>query len=45
MEITKVVKPLIRRGWPNTFDNIVIIENSYRLLEDIFASDLWLFYS
>ncbi len=25
MEITKVVKHLIRRGWPNTFDNIVYI--------------------
>ncbi len=23
MEITKVVKPFIRRGWPNTFGNIV----------------------
>ncbi len=23
MEITKVVNPFIRRGWPNTFDNIV----------------------
>ncbi len=31
MEITKVVKPFIRRGWPNTFANIVykvIWENS-----------------
>ncbi len=25
MEITKVVKPFIRRGWPNTFGNIVYI--------------------
>ncbi len=23
MEITKVVKPFITRGWPNTFGNIV----------------------
>ncbi len=26
MEITKVVKPFIRRGWPNTFGNIVYIK-------------------
>ncbi len=25
MEITKVVKPLIKRGWPNTFANIVYV--------------------
>ncbi len=25
MEITKVVKPFIRRGWPNTFGNIVCV--------------------
>ncbi len=25
MEITKVVKPFIRRGWPKTFANIVYI--------------------
>ncbi len=25
MEITEVVKPFIRRGWLNTFDNIVYI--------------------
>ncbi len=25
MEITKVDKPFIRRGWPNTFANIVYI--------------------
>ncbi len=25
MEINKVVKPFIRRGWPNTFGNIVYI--------------------
>ncbi len=25
MEITKVVKPFIRKGWPNTFGNIVYI--------------------
>ncbi len=25
MEITKVVKPFIRRGWPNTFGNIVYV--------------------
>ncbi len=25
MEIIKVVKPFIRRGWPNTFGNIVYI--------------------
>ncbi len=28
MEIIKVVKPFIRRGWPNTFGNIVYIMNS-----------------
>ncbi len=27
MEITKVVKPFIRRGWPNTFCNIVYTIN------------------
>ncbi len=27
MEITKVVKPFIRRGWPNTFGNIVYMQN------------------
>ncbi len=26
MEITKVVKPFIRKGWPNTFGNIVYIK-------------------
>ncbi len=26
MEITKVVKPFIRRGLPNTFDNIVYMQ-------------------
>ncbi len=26
MEIIKVVKPFIRRGWPNTFGNIVYIQ-------------------
>ncbi len=26
MEIAKVVKPFIRRGWPNTFGNIVYIQ-------------------
>ncbi len=26
MEITKVVKPFIRRGWPNTFGNIVYVK-------------------
>ncbi len=25
MEITKVVKPSIRRGWPNTFGNVVYV--------------------
>ncbi len=25
MEITKVVKPFIRRGWLNTFGNIVYV--------------------
>ncbi len=25
MEITKVVKPIIRRGWLNTFGNIVYV--------------------
>ncbi len=25
MEMTKVVKPFIRRGWPNTFGNIVYV--------------------
>ncbi len=25
MEITKVAKPFIRSGWPNTFGNIVYI--------------------
>ncbi len=25
MEITKVVKPFVRRGWPNTFGNIVYL--------------------
>ncbi len=25
MEITKVVKPFIKRGWPNTFGNRVYI--------------------
>ncbi len=25
MEITKVVKPFIRRGWPNTFGNMVYV--------------------
>ncbi len=25
MEITKVVKSLIKRGWPNTFGNIVYL--------------------
>ncbi len=25
MEMTKAVKPFIRRGWPNTFGNIVYI--------------------
>ncbi len=25
MEITKVVKPFIRRGWPNTFGNTVCV--------------------
>ncbi len=25
MEITKVVKPFIRRGWPNTFGYIVYV--------------------
>ncbi len=29
MEITKVVKPFIRRGWPNTFGNIVYIHFQY----------------
>ncbi len=27
MEIIKVVKPFIRRGWPNTFGNIVYIQD------------------
>ncbi len=26
MEITKVVKPFIKRGWLNTFGNIVYIQ-------------------
>ncbi len=26
MEITKVVKPFIRRGWPNAFGNIVYVQ-------------------
>ncbi len=25
MEMTKVVKPFIKRGWPNTFGNIVYV--------------------
>ncbi len=29
MEITKVVKPFIRRGWPYTFGNIVYILEYY----------------
>ncbi len=28
MEITKIVKPFIRRGWPNTFGNIVYLSNN-----------------
>ncbi len=31
MEITKVVKPFIKRGWPNTFGNIVYI-HSYKYI-------------
>ncbi len=33
MEITKVVKPFIRRGWPNTFDNIVYIICIYLVIK------------
>ncbi len=34
MEITKEVKPFIRRGWPNTFGNIVYIYiNKYIFFE------------
>ncbi len=29
MEINKVVKPFIRRGWPNTFGNIVYMYSIY----------------
>ncbi len=29
MEITKVVKPFIRRGWPNTFGNIVYLHFTF----------------
>ncbi len=28
MEITKVVKPFIKWGWPNTFGNIVYVNNN-----------------
>ncbi len=32
MEITKVVKSFIKRGWPNTFGNIVYIQkNQYQI--------------
>ncbi len=31
MEITKVVKPFIRRGWPNTFGNKVYVKIIMRL--------------
>ncbi len=31
MEITKVVKPFIRRGWTNTFGNIVYVQQQYVL--------------
>ncbi len=33
MEITKLVKPLIKRGWPNTFDNIVYIRKTCHMLQ------------
>ncbi len=28
MDITKVVKPFIRRGWHNTFANIVYVQQT-----------------
>ncbi len=43
MEIAKIVKPFIRRGWPNTFGNIVYHqhENAFIIYPDIVAK--WLF--
>ncbi len=40
MEITKVVKPFIKRGWPNTFRKIVyiLIYCIYFKIENIAAS-------
>ncbi len=37
MEITKVVKHFFRRGWPNTFGNIVYFE---RDVNSIMSSEI-----
>ncbi len=35
MEITKVVKPFIRRGWPNTFGNIVYLVTGFEMWAEL----------
>ncbi len=51
MEITKVVKPFIRRGWPNMFGNIVcvcvyiyIYSYSYNYLQ-VKEYDIWMYFA
>ncbi len=44
MEITKVVKPFIRRGRPNTFGNIVYMYSTFSKIY-YFKADLLLFFS
>ncbi len=43
MEITKVIKPFIKRGWPNTFGNIVYIYIDTYINMD-FAFVEWMIY-
>ncbi len=38
MEITKIVKPFIKMGWPNTFGNIVYIVEILNIAMWVFSN-------
>ncbi len=38
MKITKVVKPFIKMGWPNTFGNIVYIAEIQNIAMWVFSN-------
>ncbi len=41
MGITKVVKPFIKRGWPNTFGNIVYVKRQTCQKRNKIAEHVW----